>query len=114
MNSVQEAQRMNPLSGKTIRWRFVDDPIGGSYEHSFNEDGSVTWRITEGQYKGATATEKSYAGVKVNDRTWAVSYLGASGHTLTVVLNLDDGRAVGFASNDKSWYALSGTFEVFN
>jgi len=106
---------MNSLTGKTIRWTFVDGPVAGTtYEHSFNDDGSVTWRIIEGQHKGATATEKSYAGVKVNDRTWAISYLGASGHTLTVVLNLDNGRLVGFASNEKSWYSLNGTFEIVN
>lgn len=106
---------MNSLTGKTIRWKFVDDPVAGTtYEHSFNEDGSVTWRVIEGQYKGGTGTEKSYAGVKVNDGTWAISYLAASGHTLTVVLNLDDGKAIGFASNDKSWYPLSDTFEVVN
>lgn len=106
---------MHALPGSTIRWKFADDPMAGTtYEHSFHDDGSVTWRIVEGQYTGATGTEKSYAATRVNDRTWAVSYLAASGHTLTVVLSLDDGRAIGFASNDKSWYALNGTFEVVN
>jgi phenolic acid decarboxylase len=106
---------MDSLTGKTIRWRFVDDPTAGTtYEHSFNADGTVTWRIVDGQYKGATAKEKSYGAVRINDRTWAISYLGASGHTLTVVLNLDNGRMVGFASNEKSWYSLNGTFEVMN
>ena len=106
---------MNSVTGKRIRWKFVDDPMGDTtYEHSFNEDGSITWRIIEGKYAGATATEKSYAAVKVNEKTWAISYLGASGHTLTVVLNLEDGKAIGFASNDKLWTALPGTFEIVN
>jgi MoaF N-terminal domain len=112
---VQEAQRMNSLAGKTIRWKFVDGPMAGTnFEHLFHDDGSVTWRMADGEHKGATRTEKSYGWVKVNDRTWAISYLAASGHTLTVVLNLDDGRLVGFASNDKTWYSQSGTFEIVN
>ena len=106
---------MNSLTGKRIRWKFVDDPMGDTtYEHSFNEDGSITWRIIEGKYAGATATEKSYAAVKVNDKTWVVSYLAASGHTLTVVLNKDDGKAIGFGPNDKSWTPLTGTLNFVN
>jgi len=87
---------------------------GASFEHLFNADGSITWRILEGEHKGATRTEKSYAAVKINDKTWAISYLSSSGHTLTVVLNLDDGKAIGFGSDDKSWCALNGTFEFVN
>jgi len=72
---LQEAQRMNSLAGKTIRWTFVDGPVASStFEYSFNEDGSVTWRIVEGEHKGYTAREKSYAAVRVNERTWAISY----------------------------------------
>jgi hypothetical protein len=106
---------MNSLIGKTIRWTFVDGPVAGwTFEHSFNEDGSVTWRIVDGQHKGATRREKSYAAVKVNETTWVISYLGASGNTLTVVLNFDDHRVVGFGSNDTSWYPLNGSFEPLN
>jgi hypothetical protein len=106
---------MNSLTGKTIRWRFGDGPVAGmTFEHVFNEDGSVTWRIVEGADEGATAREKSFAAVRVNEKTWAVSYLGASGHTLTVVLDLDDGRAFGFASDAKSAYSFNGTFELVN
>ena len=113
--AVQEAQQMNPVTGKTIRWSFDDGPMAGTtFEHLFHPDGSVTWRIVDWEHQGATATEKSYAGVKINDRTWAISYLAASGHTLTVVLNLDDGQAIGFASNDKSWHVSHGRFEIVN
>jgi hypothetical protein len=112
---IQEEQRMNSLASKTIRWKFVDGPTAGiTFEHLFHDDGSVTWRAVDGPYQGASRKEKSYAGIKVNDRTWAISYLAASGHTLTVVLNLDDGRMVGFGSNDKEWSSQSGTFEIVN
>jgi hypothetical protein len=110
--STEEGQPMSSVTGKTIRWRFDDGPAAGTtFEHAFHEDGSVTWRIVDGEHQGATAREKSYAAVKVNETTWAVSYLAASGHTLTVVLALDDQRAVGFASDDKSWHAFHGRFE---
>ena len=104
---------LTSLTGKKIRWTFADGPMPGTmFEHRFNENGSITWLIMGGEYKGATATEKSYTGVRVNDQTWVVSYLAASGHTLTVVLTLGDGQAIGFASNDKSWELLHGTFEM--
>lgn len=104
---------MDPLAGRTIKWTFDDGPMAGtSVEHSFNADGTVTWTFLDGEYRGASKREKSYAAVKVSERTWAVSYLAASGHTLTVVLNLDDGRAYAFASNDKSWESMRGRFEL--
>jgi hypothetical protein len=42
---------------------------------------------------------------------YAISYLAASGHTLTVVVNLRTGRVVGFASNEKTWSPLTGTLQ---
>ncbi len=104
---------MDPLAGRTITWTFEDGPMSGtSIEHAFNPDGSVTWTLLDGEFKGATAREKSYAAVKVSERVWAISYLAASGHTLTVVLNLDDRRMYGFGSGDKSWESMQGRFEL--
>jgi hypothetical protein len=85
---------------------------GTTFEHDFNADGSVTWRIVDGQHKGASAREKSYSAVKVGAQTWAISYLAASGHTLTVVLSAEDRRAVAFASNNTSWDSMHGRFEI--
>jgi hypothetical protein len=104
---------MNALTGKSLTWTFVNGPMAGTtFGHTFHDDGSVTWRILDGQYKGASAREKACGAVKINDKTLAVSYLAASGHTLTVVLSLDDGSAVAFASNEKSWELLNGTFAM--
>ena len=83
---------MDSLRGKTLRWTFTDGPVAGTlFEHTFHDDGSVVWRVLEGQGKGASA---------------------ASGHTLTVVLNLATRRIYGFAPNNTDWYTLTGTFEV--
>jgi hypothetical protein len=106
---------MDSLTGRTIKWIFDDGPMAGAtIEHSFNSDGTVTWTVLDGEMKGATRREKSYAAVEVSERTWAISYLAASGHTLTVVLNLDDGRMYGFGSSDKDWSALRGRFELLH
>ena len=51
-----------------------------------------SWRILDGPGKGASAQEKQYAAVQVSENVHAVSYLGKSGHTLTVVLNFATGR----------------------
>jgi len=103
---------MDSLTGRTIEWTCDDGPMAGvKIEHTFDADGSVTWRIADGPDKGASRKEKSYGAVKVNDKTWVLSYLAASGHTLTVVLNLDDRRAIAFGSNETSWELMHAGFE---
>lgn len=104
---------MTFLSGKIVKWRFADGPMANmTIEHAFHEDGSVTWRFLDGPHQGASATEKRCAAVEINDQTWAVSYLAASGHTLTVVLSLPDRSAVAVASSEKFWEVVRGTFEM--
>lgn len=69
---------MDALTGKTVKWAFADGPVAGTtYVHAF---GGVTWTIVEGPYKGATAREKSWGAVKVNEKTIVISYLAASGY----------------------------------
>lgn len=112
---VKGRQEMTALSGKTIRWMFVDGPTAGAtFEHTLNPDGSIVWRAVDGAFKGASRRETLYGAVRINDQTWAVSYRAESGHTLTVVLNFANHQATGFASDDKTWQQLSGTFEVVN
>jgi hypothetical protein len=102
------------LSGQTIRWKFEDGgPTGGgTYEHKFEPDGSVSFWKLEGNTKGKPTREKKYASFEVGPDVQLVSYLGESGYTLTVAMNNETGRLYGFASNDKEWYPVSGSFEV--
>ena len=105
--------RRDSLRGKTIRWTFTDGSTAGMvFEHTFNDDGTVVWRAVDGPWKGHSRQEKRYDAVRVTEDVHTVSYLSASGHTLTVVLDLATGRMVGFASNDTEWSSQSGTFEV--
>ena len=99
------------LPGNVIRWTFTDGPLPTSFEHEFRDDGTLVWRILDGPMKDGTGEEKEYAAARVSDGVYVVSYLAASGHTLTVVMNLKDKRAYGFASNDKQWFALHGTVD---
>ena len=104
---------MDSLRGTTLRWSFADGPMAGTLvEHTLHDDGGITWRILEGQGEGVSAREQHCASMQVADNVHTVSYLAASGHTLTVVLNLTTGRVFGFGSNDKAWHAMTGTFEV--
>lgn len=99
------------LPGKTIRWTFTDGPMPAAFEHTFRDDGTLTWRILDGPMQGGSGDEKQYAAVRVSDDVYAVSYLAASGHTLTVVMNLTTKQVDGFASGDKQWFALHGTLD---
>ena len=106
--------RAAEIRGKTIRLTWTAGPTkGATHEHVFHEDGTVEWRSTDGPTKGDTAKEKpEYGAMKVADDIYVVSYLAASGYTLTVVLNFQERRMVGFASGAKEWYPVQGTFEV--
>ena len=102
----------NPVRGKTLRWTFNEPPVAGIvFEHVFREDGTLTWRILEGPGKGTSKDEARYAARRISDDVYAVSYLAASGHTLSVVVNAKTGRIVGFASNEKTWSALTGALQ---
>jgi hypothetical protein len=118
----------DPIRGKTHRWTFTDGPTAGkTYEHTFNKNGTVAFKEVGGAAAGARTAKKKpakkgakpkkpdrprYAAVRAADDVYAVSYLAGSGYTLTVVLNFKDRGLVGFASNDKEWYPLKGTFEA--
>ena len=122
----------DPVRGKTMRWTFTDGPTAGStYEHTFSKSGTVKFKPVGGgpdAAKGASAAKKKgaktkttqpskpeapkYAAIRAADDAYAVSYLSGSGYTLTVVLNFKDHTMVGFASNDKQWFPVKGTFET--
>lgn len=110
---MTEGQRAAAIRGKTIRLTWTEGPTKGTtHEHVFHEDGTVEWHDTR-QQKRASANEKpEYAAMRVADDIYAISYLAASGYTLTVVLNFHEHRLAGFASSSKEWYPVHGTFEV--
>ena len=66
------------LVGRTIRWRFADGPSKLNHEKF-----------------GAVAP--------ISDDVVLVSYVAVSGYTLTVALNLAQGKMVGFASGHDTW-----------
>jgi len=117
----------NPVQGKTIRWTYSDGPMAGKhFEHTFGDDGTVTWRETGGEERSAkppsngkqksgkppTTPKAKYEVATVNDDVCAVSYLSESGYTLTSVLDFAAGTVVSFASNEKELVRQHGVFEV--
>jgi len=100
------------VRGKTIRWTFTSGPMGNrTFEHRFEDDGSVTWCALDGDTKGKKSRASRSEVARVGEDVYAVSYLGDSGYTLTVVLDVRSGRMVGFASNEKELSVHPGTFE---
>jgi hypothetical protein len=110
MTAIQPAPA---IRGKTIRLAWTEGPTKGkTHEHVFHQDGTVEWHDA-GQQKSQPAKERpKYAAVRVADDIYVISYLAASGYTLTVVLNFKDHRVVGFASGAKEWFPIQGTFEL--
>jgi phenolic acid decarboxylase len=110
---MPDDRKPDPITGKTLRFTWTDGPTKGeTHEHVFNADGSVDYHKVGADAKGKPAHEKKYAAMKVCDGVYLVSYLAASGFTLTVALNFADQSIVGFASNDKQWFPIKGRLEA--
>ena len=112
---MPETSTSTSLAGRTLRWTINDGPTAGStYEHTFEADGSLVFRKVEGGTTSGKGTQvKKYGSFEVAPEVQLLSYLaGESGYTLTVALNFDSGKLYGFASNDKEWHPVSGTFEA--
>jgi hypothetical protein len=105
----------NPIVGQTIRWTFEDGPmLGKTFEHDFDRNGMVTWRMLDAPHQdkaGSTSPAAKYEFETVGEDVYAISYLSASGYTLTVVLDYRTGRLVAFASNEQSISVQHGSFE---
>src|SRR5262245_44767573 len=103
----------DPIIGEAIRWTFSDGPLEGrTFEHTFHHDGTVEFRTVAGDKKGKLTRAKDSEVAQVGDDVYAVSYLGPSGHTLSVVLDFRTGQLVAFASNEKELTMQRGTFEL--
>jgi hypothetical protein len=109
-------KKPHSLAGEIQLWSFDSGPTAGStYEHTFNNDGTVIWRDAmqkagmgkDGPKKQTPATE--YASFPVAPGMHLVSYLAKdSGYTLTVLVNTEDRRLHGYASNATEWYPVTG------
>ena len=107
---MPDDRKSDRIVGKKILFAWDDGPTKGeTHEHVFNTDGSVDYR--KAGTDGKPTHEKRYSAAKVTEDVYVVSYLAASGFTLTVVLNFENHRITGFASNDKQWFPVKGTFE---
>jgi hypothetical protein len=102
------------IAGHEIDFTWTDGPTKGeTHRHRFESDGSVRyWQLKDGEAKGDGTREPRYGAVQVSDEVVVVSYLGASGYTLTAVLNFGDHTVVGFASGAKDWFPVRGTFRT--
>lgn len=112
---------LEAIRGKTVRFVFHEGPTkGASYDHTFNDDGTVSWRdatsTKTAEAKGSSEKTKEppteYGSFQVTDDIYVVSYLSKSGYTLTLALNFETDELFGFASNDQHWYPVRGIFEI--
>lgn len=112
---MADARQPAAVRGKTIRFAWTEGPTKGmTHEHVFHQDGTVEWHDAMGDEKARrpAGERPKYAAIRVADDVYLVSYLAASGYTLTVALNFKDRRIVGFASSAKDWHPVQGTFEI--
>jgi hypothetical protein len=103
----------DPITGSTIRWTFDDGPTAGkTFEHVFEADGGVSYRVVDGTKSAKSTREEKYEVAPVSENVCAVSYLASSGYTLTTVLDFSSQRCVAFASNEEGVTVQHGSFSV--
>lgn len=108
-------QTIDSLSGRTLLLTFSDGPMAGvSFEYAFHADGSLTWAKMDGLKRGRAMHETNCNVLKAGADVFVLSYLGSSGFTLTVVLNLALKQLVAFASNETQWHQQVGTFDFID
>jgi hypothetical protein len=111
---MPDDRKPDRIAGHDIDFTWTDGPTAGeTHRHHFDNDGSVRyWALTNGAPQGEGTREPRYGAVQVSDDVIVISYLGASGYTLTAVLNFRDGSVAGFASGAKEWFPVKGRFDV--
>ena len=109
---------------KTVRWTLTEGPqTGKTYEHTFDPDGTVQYRIIDDMDRDPSAEAAArttspvserppYAAFAVSETVELVSYRADSGFTVTAALNFTDHQLVIIASNSEQWFPARGTFEV--
>jgi hypothetical protein len=102
----------NPITGHSLRFKFIDGPVAGkAFDHTFSRNGHVSFREVGSDPDGKPGVAQQYEVASLGPDVHAVSYLSASGRTLTVVLDYRTLKLVAFASNEKSLTMQQGTFE---
>ncbi len=100
----------NPVAGKTLRFTFDDGPMAKkTFEHVFESSGALQFRQLDAKGEGTTVNK--YEAATIGADVQAISYLGSSGYTLTVVLDLRTNKLIAFSSNEKMLAMQHGTFE---
>ena len=84
---------------------------GKAFDHTFSRNGGVTFREVGGDPNAKPGAADQYQVASLGQDIHAVSYLAASGYTLTVVLDYKTKKLVAFASNERSVTMQRGTFE---
>lgn len=104
------------VTGRKLRLAWTEGPTAGkAYDHVFHENGTVDFNAAGSASTGRDGGKQdgpAFQAFMVDEDVCLFSYLSSSGYTLTVALNLPERTAVGFASNDKTWTPVRGTFEV--
>lgn len=109
---MSKSTAVEGLTGRVVRWTFDNGPFAGTiFEHEFRPDGSVVWRIPNGTEDCAQGHVRECGTARIADDVLVASYRGPSGHTLTVILNLERREITAFASDSETWREMTGSFD---
>jgi hypothetical protein len=103
----------NPITGHSLRLKFSDGPMAGkAFDHTFSRNGNIAFREVDGDPNAKAGNAQQYHVASVGQDVHVISYLSATGHTLTVVLDYKSMKLVAFASDATSIIMQQGSFEL--
>jgi len=99
--------------GTIQRWTVDSGPLAGTaYDHAFNEDWSLTWRIVAGRDQGRVGRAREFLVQPVRAQLFVVSFAPAERELVTATVDFASRRFVGFRTRGEVTEPLSGSLKI--
>jgi hypothetical protein len=100
--------------GTIQRWTIDAGPLAGTaYDHAFNTDWSLTWRVVAGSEQDRVGRARQFSVQAVRSQLFLVSFPLPDGELLTATVDFASKRFVGFLTGpDDACTPLAGSIRV--
>ena len=113
MRVVDDDRKHDRFRGTLQRWSIDAGPLAGTTcDHAFNEDWSLTWRVTTGPCQGRVGRCRQFAVQGVRSQLFIVSFAKGVDETVTATVDFASMRFVGFHLGAGRCDAVSGSIRI--
>lgn len=104
---------LDRFRGTTQRWTIDAGPLAGTtYDHTFHDDWSVSWRVLTGESQGRFGRARQFYVQPVRADLYLLHYAVAQFDALTVTLDFAAKRLAGFKLVAGTYVPVSGAFQT--